>query len=510
MAKARWQLQLPVAKVDDGDLMQVFGFLSVANTADGQQVLDSHGDVISINTLEKAAYDYNLEARGVGLEHQKTRGVGRLLESCVFTPAKKKLLKADCHEGWWVGFKIDDPEIWKRVKSGELKMLSIGGWARRQALSGEAAEKRVGKAAGAGAAPPEAHELLDLEIDEGSLVEAGANPEAHILLFKNAEKPVPLFEKTRAALKSLFSRKPAQKMMDGEGEEAPTTLDEAVARQEQMERWWKLRNAFDSVVYGILDSGASASEMGAKLAEAVQQFVDALAQDGAAAAKAAGGVECVDAALSAVLASGVTPELKEDLKKTLDLLTEQGNPAPRADKKESPMKTFEDVLKTLSAEDAALVRAQLAGGSEVQKRLDGMDAALKAATAKNEELSKELANQRIAGRVLEKAALVKDLAVPGLTTEAMTKTLVEAHGTELHDTLLKSWKATSEAVSPLMKQQGSSAATGGGAVGPASEELQRLIAPLVEKGMTEDTARASILSKNLSLAKRVGLELRGN
>lgn len=498
MARARWHLQMPVAKVDDGDLMQVFGFLSVANTADGEPITDSHGDQISISTLEKAAYDYNLEARGVGLEHQKTRGVGRLLESCVFTPAKKKLLKAECAEGWWVGFKIDDPAIWKRVKAGELKMLSIGGWARREALSGEAAQKRVGKAAGDGA-PADVCELLDLEVDEGSLVEAGANPEAHILLWKKAEKPVPLFEKTRAALKSLFT--PAKKM-EGEGEaETPPTLTETLDHQEQMRRWWDVRSAFEHVVSEIMESQLAADEMSAKLTEAVQQFLEALSQESAATAKAVGGVEHVDAALSAVLAAGVSKSLKEDLTQTLDLLT-QGSPAQRADKEKDPMPIANEPNKG-PADEAITKRL-----ADLEAKAKDQEAITKAAVEKAEKLEKELAIQRATSKTLEKASIVKGLAVPGMTTEKMVEMLVLNDGTETHDVLLSSWRATSKAMEPLMRQEGSAAGDTG--TGPAQAELQKAMDPLLAGGMSAAKARASVLSKNLDLARRVGAELRAN
>jgi hypothetical protein len=38
--------------------------------------------------------------------------------------------------GWWVGFKVDDPEVWAKVESGEYKMFSIGGTATEEPIEG--------------------------------------------------------------------------------------------------------------------------------------------------------------------------------------------------------------------------------------------------------------------------------------------------------------------------------------------------------------------------------------
>lgn len=116
--------------------MLVFGFASVSVTSEGA-VVDSQGDVIEPQTLERAAYDYVLRSRDGGVMHEKM-GVARLVESFVVTPEKlKKLGLAEdaLPQGWWIGMKVDDPAVWKRVKSGELQSFSIGGKARREVLN---------------------------------------------------------------------------------------------------------------------------------------------------------------------------------------------------------------------------------------------------------------------------------------------------------------------------------------------------------------------------------------
>ena len=64
-------------------------------------------------------------------------GVGHIVESMVFTPEKiEKLgLKPDAMPiGWWVGFKVEDDEVWEGVKSGLYKMFSIRGTGIREPI----------------------------------------------------------------------------------------------------------------------------------------------------------------------------------------------------------------------------------------------------------------------------------------------------------------------------------------------------------------------------------------
>lgn len=122
-----------VYKVEDQRL--IFGWANVAATADGQPVVDSHGDIIPPEVLEKAAYQFNLTFRDAGQMHSGG-SVGRLVESFMSTPDKLEAmgLQRDAMPvGLWVGFKIDDADVWAKVKSGEYPMFSIQGRARREA-----------------------------------------------------------------------------------------------------------------------------------------------------------------------------------------------------------------------------------------------------------------------------------------------------------------------------------------------------------------------------------------
>ena len=117
-----------IAKVDEEQRM-VFGWFSVVEE-NGQVVIDKQGDVVSADELEKAAYDFVLNARVAGEMHEK-KGVGRLVESIVLTLEKQKALGIELNKvGWWGGFKIDDEEVWQAVKSGKYPAFSWGGHAK--------------------------------------------------------------------------------------------------------------------------------------------------------------------------------------------------------------------------------------------------------------------------------------------------------------------------------------------------------------------------------------------
>lgn len=126
-----------IAKAED-DKMQVFGWASVANTADGSPVSDYEGDVIHPDELETAAYCYVLNFRDAGEKHdQDLRKKGKLIESCVFTREKQQAIgipEGTIPEGWWVGFQINDKNTWGKIKEGEYKMFSVEGKGEREPL----------------------------------------------------------------------------------------------------------------------------------------------------------------------------------------------------------------------------------------------------------------------------------------------------------------------------------------------------------------------------------------
>lgn len=100
----------------------------------GKPVVDHQGDVISEAELEKSFDEYMQESRDVGLSHT-TMGHGRVTQGLVFTKELQQALGIDLGRvGSLVKIQVDDPKVQKRVASGELRELSIGGSGRRKKI----------------------------------------------------------------------------------------------------------------------------------------------------------------------------------------------------------------------------------------------------------------------------------------------------------------------------------------------------------------------------------------
>lgn len=124
----------------DNDKQLVFGWCSIAKHADGTVEVDKQGDVLEdIDQMEAVAYDFVLHSRDGGEMHVR-KGVSTLVESFVSTPEKWEAMnipEGTLPTGWWVGFKVNDTEVWKAVKSGKYKMFSVHGSGTRKALEDE-------------------------------------------------------------------------------------------------------------------------------------------------------------------------------------------------------------------------------------------------------------------------------------------------------------------------------------------------------------------------------------
>lgn len=139
MSEAGWIVEVPITKRDDKRRL-VFGWLSVSKTKDGEYVVDHEGDIIPIDELEAAAYAYMAESQTMGDMHERTEDeegepLGVLVESVVFTAEKMKAMglpEGLLPEGWWVGYRVTDEEVWTKIKDGTYKGFSIGGSATRQ------------------------------------------------------------------------------------------------------------------------------------------------------------------------------------------------------------------------------------------------------------------------------------------------------------------------------------------------------------------------------------------
>lgn len=120
-----WNLPLTIKKFDI-DKQLIFGWASVVEK-DGKAIIDKQGDIIPVEELENAAYEFTLNSRNHGDMHTRTN-VGKLVESMVFTKEKQIALNIDIGQvGWWVGFRVNDAELWEAHKRGERPEFSIGG-----------------------------------------------------------------------------------------------------------------------------------------------------------------------------------------------------------------------------------------------------------------------------------------------------------------------------------------------------------------------------------------------
>lgn len=134
-----WTLVAQISKVDD-DKRMIYGWASVIEE-NGTMVTDRQGDEMDVEELVKAAHDFMLNARVTGEMHKKL-GVGQAVESMVFTHDLQKALGVDLGRvGWFVGMKINDDNVWARVKAGELGFLSIGGRGVRKPIDVDAEMK---------------------------------------------------------------------------------------------------------------------------------------------------------------------------------------------------------------------------------------------------------------------------------------------------------------------------------------------------------------------------------
>ena len=128
-----WSVAVPISKLSDEKRL-AFGWASVIEDREGNAVIDHQADRISVSELEKAAYEYVQSSRQSTEMHDRL-GVAELVESCMITPEKRQAMGIDGKgiTGWWVGFRVVDPEVWEKVKTGIYNEFSIGGSAKRKA-----------------------------------------------------------------------------------------------------------------------------------------------------------------------------------------------------------------------------------------------------------------------------------------------------------------------------------------------------------------------------------------
>jgi hypothetical protein len=110
----------------DKEQQIVYGWASVVSV-DGEPVVDKQGHIISSEEMEKMANDFMMSERTAKAMHTGD-SVGSIIHSVPLTKELAKALGADTRvEGWLIGVKVSDDEVWKQVKDGTFKAFSIGG-----------------------------------------------------------------------------------------------------------------------------------------------------------------------------------------------------------------------------------------------------------------------------------------------------------------------------------------------------------------------------------------------
>jgi len=93
--------------------------------------VDTQGDMASAEEIEKAAHKFNIGNRKFKIMHKGKEIDVDLLENYIMpvdaTIGKEKVKKGS----WFAVCKINDKDVWKRIKSGELQGISMGGEADR-------------------------------------------------------------------------------------------------------------------------------------------------------------------------------------------------------------------------------------------------------------------------------------------------------------------------------------------------------------------------------------------
>lgn len=111
----------------------VRGWASVVSV-NGIPFQDHSGDMITVDEIRKAAHRFITDARVAKTMH-RGQPVGEIVESVIIDDDFAKAMGMSVtHRGWWIGMRIDDEDVRKRVRSGELRAFSIGGRGKRRKL----------------------------------------------------------------------------------------------------------------------------------------------------------------------------------------------------------------------------------------------------------------------------------------------------------------------------------------------------------------------------------------
>jgi hypothetical protein len=119
----KFDLYVGFAKFDDDEGI-------VAGIVYEPDVKDAQGDSASAEEIKKAAYDFMLNSMKIGLMHEKDVSDKVRIVECYLAPVPFEMGGQFVKKGSWVMvLKIQDEDIKRQVKDGELTGLSMSGTA---------------------------------------------------------------------------------------------------------------------------------------------------------------------------------------------------------------------------------------------------------------------------------------------------------------------------------------------------------------------------------------------
>lgn len=171
-SRVGWSQSFQILKYDAKQGL-AFGWASCVVNKAGALIIDHDEDTIQPRELEGGAYSFVEESGLIGDMHERM-GVSSLVESCFLDDEKRAamgLAKSDDRSvGWWIGVRVRDSGVRKKLESGERGEFSIAGEA-----------DRIPNGDGT-------YSLCKLSIEEVSHVDKGAGIGVAVALYKHRRK----------------------------------------------------------------------------------------------------------------------------------------------------------------------------------------------------------------------------------------------------------------------------------------------------------------------------------
>ena len=354
--------------------------------------------------------------------------------------------------------------------------------------------------------------LKRLKMTKVALVPAGANPDAHIVLYKAAEAPV---EKD-----------------EYEDDIPPLTTAQRLEHQQLWAQWWPLWDAFTSSMYELIE-GCREGE-GATNAPLIQQSISEFQTQATSILSGLGLMEKAALAWASfqaiakagrVMSGPRMAQLKTAISTLQTILREAGGEIEKgrlmAEQQTDLVamakraEAAEAQAKALEAENIAL-KKQLEPEPTEEDFLKAMPEALRKRWEENERLTKEAMEtariekeKRERREYIEKVAPYKPL---GLVADDDWELLqaIDKMDAKLRDRLVQVMKSASEALrqSSLFASIGQRSP---GAVGTAWAQAEALAVEMLSKGAakTKEQAIAQVFESNPELRQQYAAEKRG-